>query len=69
MPKSAVDAIAGMSHRIQKIEAKRVLKNRSERSQLAPQSQPIAIDAMLFRCYGLSEEDARYIEKRVQEML
>ena len=60
-----------MSRRIQKIEAKRVLKNRSERSRLAPQSQPIqdAIDAVLFRCYGLSEDEAKYIEKRLKEML
>ncbi len=60
-----------MSRRIQKIETKRVLKNRSEQSSLAPESQPIqdAIDAVLFRFYGLSEDEARYIEKRVEEML
>ena len=71
MPKPVAEALAGMSHRIQEIEAKRVLKNRSERSRLAPESQPIqdAIDAVLFRCYGLSEEEARYIEKRLEEML
>lgn len=28
-----------------------------------------ATDAVLFRCYGLSEEEARYIEKRLEEML
>ena len=60
-----------MSRRVQKIEAKRVLKNRSERSHLAPESQPIqdAIDAVLFRCYGLSDDDGLYIESRLKEML
>jgi len=28
-----------------------------------------AIDAVLFRCYGLSEDDARYIDQRLKEML
>ena len=71
MPKPVTDAVAEMSRRIQKIETKRVLKNRSERSRLAPESQPIqdAIDAVLFRCYGLSQDEAHYIEKRLDEML
>jgi len=40
-------------------------------TRLAPESQPIqaAIDAVLFQCYGLSEDDAKYIEKRRDEML
>jgi hypothetical protein len=60
-----------LSLRIQEIEAKRVLKVRSERSHLAPESQPIqeAIDAVLFRCYGVADEDANYIEARLKEML
>lgn len=71
MPKPVADAVAELSRRIQKIEAKRVLKNRSERSRLAPDSQPIqdVTDAVLFRCYGLSEQEALYIEKRLEEML
>lgn len=71
MPNSVAEALVEMSRRIQKIEAKRVLKNRSERSQLAPESEPIqdAIDAVLFRCYGLSDDDAKYVEKRLEEML
>ena len=71
LPKSAAETIADMSRRIQKIETKRVLKNRSERSRLAPESQPIqdAIDTVLFRYYGLSEEEAQYIENRLEEML
>jgi hypothetical protein len=69
MPKPV--AVAEMSRRIQKIEAKRVLKNRSERSRLAPESGPIqdAIDAVLFRRYGLSVENAGYIAKRLNETL
>ena len=71
MPNPLAEAAAEMSRRIQKFEAKRVLKNRSERSRLAPESQPIqdAIDAVFFRCYGLSENDAKYIQERLKEML
>ncbi|MFQ5853652.1 MAG: Eco57I restriction-modification methylase domain-containing protein, partial [Candidatus Binatia bacterium] len=71
MPRPVAQAIAEMSRRIQEIEAKRILKSRSERSHLAPESQPIqdAIDTLLFRCYGLSQEDAHYIEQRLGEML
>jgi hypothetical protein len=71
MPKDVADALAEMSRRIQKIEAKRKLKSRSERSQLAPESQPIqdAIDRVLFKCYGLSDDDAEYVKMRLKEML
>ena len=71
MPKSVSDALTEMSRRIQQIEAKRVLRSRSERSHLAPESQPLqdAIDSVLFRCYGLSVDDAEYIEQRLEEML
>lgn len=71
MAKSVADALSAMSRRIQEIKAKRVLKSRPERSRLAPESQPIqdAINAALFRCYGLSDNDAHYIEKRLGEML
>lgn len=48
-----------------------ILWNRSERSFLVPESQPIqdAIDAVLFRCYGLCEDEAAYITQRLKEML
>ncbi len=71
MPKDVGEAIAEMCRRIQEIEARRVLKSRSERSRLAPESQPIqdAIDRVLYRCYGLSDDDAQYIENRLKEML
>ena len=28
-----------------------------------------AIDAVLFRCYGLTEDDGRYIARRLGEMV
>ena len=60
-----------MSLRLRTIESKRILSNRAERSRLASESQPIqdALDRVLFHCYGLSEDDAHYIEKRLTEML
>ncbi len=60
-----------MSRQIQSIEAKRVLKARGDRSHLAPASQPIqdAIDVVLFRCYGVPDDDAEYIRHRLKEML
>lgn len=35
------------------------------------ESQPIqdAIDAVLFKCYGLSDDDAQYVKRRLTEML
>lgn len=71
MPRAVAEALAEMSRRIQEIERKRVLKNRSERSQLADEAQPIqdAIDTVLFRFYGLSEDEGNYVGKRLKEML
>jgi len=71
IPEVAAQALIAMSQLIQEIEARRVLRRRAERSSLASQSQPIqnVIDAVLFRCYGLSDEDAKYVERRLGEML
>ena len=71
MTKDIADSLVELSREIQKIEAQRVLKNRQERSALAPESQPIqdVIDNVLFRCYGLSDEEGEYINKRLGEML
>jgi Eco57I restriction-modification methylase len=71
LPESLPDALAEMGHQITEIERKRELKNRSDRSHLAPECQPIqdAIDAVLFHCYGLTDDEARYIEERLKEML
>ena len=71
IPRGVAEALAEMSRRIQEIEANRVVKARSERSHLAPESQPIqdAIDTVLFHCYGLNEDDARYVDMRLKQML
>ena len=71
IPQPVAEALGEMSRHIQRIEANRALKNRAERSRLAAESQPIqdVIDAVLFRCYGLSDDDARYVGQRLKEML
>ena len=71
LPKQVALAIEMMSRTLRDIESSRTLTNRSERSRLASESQPIqdAIDKVLFHCYGLSEDDALYIERRLSEML
>ncbi|RJQ50185.1 MAG: hypothetical protein C4526_12400 [Nitrospiraceae bacterium] len=71
MPKPVADALSELCREIQKIEGQRVLKNRQERSSLAPDSQVIqdVIDKVLFKCYGLSEDEGEYISKRLKEML
>ncbi len=71
MTSSVVEALIAMCRRIQEIEEKRILKNRTERSHLDPASQPIqdAIDAVLFKFYGLSKKEAQYINQRLKEML
>jgi hypothetical protein len=71
LPDWVASAIAEMSRQIQLIESKRVLGSRSERSHLAPASQAIqdVIDAVLFRCYGLTDPEASYVRSRLREML
>ena len=71
LPEEVAQAIERMSSRVRSIESSRTLRSRGERSHLAPESQPIqdAIDRVLFRCYGLSDDDAQYIETRLTEML
>ena len=71
LPKQVALAIEMMSRKLRGFESSRVLSNRSERSRLASESQPIqdAIDKVLFHCYGLSDDDALYVERRLSEML
>ena len=61
MPHAVAEILEAISSLIQEIEARRVLKNRAEPSRRAPDSQPTqdAIDAVLFRCYGLADDDAQ----------
>ena len=71
LPGSVATVLTRMCRRIQQIEANRTLRSRAERSHLAPDSQPIqdVIDKVFFRYYGLSDDEAEYIEKRLTEML
>lgn len=71
LPVAVRASVAEMSRKIRQTETQRILSNRSDRSRLSVSSQPIqdAIDAILFRCYGLSEDDARYVSMRLKEML
>jgi len=71
MPTPVGESLAEMSRCIQEIESKRVLRSRSARSHLAPEAQLIqdVIDPVLFRCYGLSDEEGDYINRRLGEML
>jgi len=60
-----------MCRGIQEVEGKWVLRNRSERSSLARESQVVqdAIDAVLSHYHGLSDDEARYVIRRLGEML
>ena len=71
MPFGVMTILADLSNKIGKIENRRVLKNRSERSRLDYQSQKLQdiIDVVLFNCYGLDDEESNHIEKRLGEML
>ena len=71
LPEQVALAIEMMNRKLRDIESSRALTNRSERSRLASESQPIqdAIDKVLFHRYGLSDDDALYVEKRLAEML
>ncbi len=71
MPRFVKEALVLLCRNIEAVEAKRHLKTRSDRSRLAPESQAFqdAIDAILFRCYGLSENDQKFVEARLKVML
>jgi hypothetical protein len=71
MPRVALASISTLSRRIQEIETRRVLASRADRSSLAPESALIqeTIDAVLFRCFGLSNEEGEYVNHRLLEML
>ena len=71
LPREVALVVEHMSLHLRNIESNRILSGRTERSRLASESQPIqdAIDRVLFHCYGISEDDAQYIEQRLAEML
>jgi len=71
LPEKVRSLLEKMSGLIQNIESARKLNKRAERSHLDPKSQPIqdVIDSVLYKCYGLTEDEGRYIDERLKEML
>ena len=71
LPMAIVSVIAGLVRRIEEIEGGRSMARRSERANLAPNSQTIqdVVDNLLCRAYGLSTDDGQYITRRLGEML
>lgn len=71
MRTDVADGMVQMCQEIQRLEAARALQARTERSHLGHESQPIqeALDRLLNQCFGLTEEDGRYIAQRLEEML
>ena len=67
----ARDVIGEAAHRIRAIEAHRGNITRAQRSALAEQAQPLQdlIDYVLFRLYGLTDDDAAALEERLVQML
>lgn len=71
MPTFVGSAIESMCRCIIKLEAARPMHNRSERSRLSEESQPVqdAIDQLFFRYFGFSDAEACYVKARLSEML
>ncbi|MBZ5563617.1 MAG: Eco57I restriction-modification methylase domain-containing protein [Acidobacteriia bacterium] len=71
LPSHVGRALGDLVRAIEHIEAHRAMTGRSARSGLAPEAQEIqdVIDSVLFHVYGLSPDDARYVESRLKEML
>jgi hypothetical protein len=66
-----LDCIARLVDEIHKIETTRGDIARTERSKLAPEAQPYQdlIDRILYRMAGLTDAEAKGLEKRLEEML
>jgi type I restriction-modification system DNA methylase subunit len=66
-----LDCIARLVDEIHKIETTRGDIARTERSALAPEAQPYQdlIDRILYRMAGLTDAEAKGLEKRLEEML
>ena len=71
MPVQVMDALVELCKRIEIIESKRPIKARSERANIDVQAQRLQdiIDAVICRCYGLTEDETIYINNRLLEML
>lgn len=71
MPAWVADLVSWLVGRIVEIEERRKLSSRSDRARLDPESEPLQhlIDHTLYSCFGLAEEEGRYIEQRLKEMM
>ena len=71
MPKYVMSGIEEMCRAIKHHETQRQLRNRSDRSQLSDESEPIqgAVDRLIFRCFGVSPDEVRHVEERLMVML
>lgn len=67
---AVVDTIIAAARNISSIESSRRISRR-ERSQLAPEAQPLQdlIDLLVYKMAGLTEDEARGLEQRLQQML
>ena len=67
----ARDVIGEAVHRIRAIETHREHITRAQRSALAEQAQPLqdVIDHVLFRLYGLTDDEAAGLKERLVQML
>ncbi len=65
-PAGALASVCYLVNQITSIEEKRGDIARSDRSALAPEAQPYQdlIDRILYRMAGLTDDDARGLEKR-----
>ena len=70
-PLSVVRTILGATRRIVDIETSRGDIARNERSALAPEAQPYQdlINVLLYKMAGLTDEEQRGVEQRLEEML
>jgi len=71
MARYCVEGIVEMCKCIKKIESKRQLQGRWERSELSSESEVIqeALDQLFFRCFGLNVDEQEFIGARLKEML
>jgi hypothetical protein len=71
MARYCIDGIGEMCRCIKKLESKRELQGRWERSELSAESEVIqgALDRLLFRCFGLNDDEQKFINDRLKEML
>jgi hypothetical protein len=69
--RSVSDCLIAVVERIVNIETNRGEIARADRSELAPEAQPLQklIDRILFRLAGLTDNEAEHLEQRLAIML